>query len=211
MAVNIHRTARVVGVALVLAVAMSGSVLAGPEATTNVSIVGSPRRFTPKQVRIRFGDAVLWTNNDSTHTTTGYRGTPPGPGLWNSGHLENSQTFSFQFNVAGSFGYRCSLHHDMTGVVSVLMRAAPPQGGVDTIFTITWGVTAVPAGDNVDVQVSRPGGPGFVDWTTDRTVLKASFTPDAGTGTYQFRARLQSGTQESTASAYSEAASITVT
>src|SRR5206468_1665918 len=82
-------------------------------------------------------------------------------------------------------------HTSMQGTVSAPMKASPPNGGVTTVFTITWATGGVPAGFDVQIQISRPGGPGFVLWKDNQTAQSATFVPDMGTGVYKFRARLQ--------------------
>src|SRR5206468_13128183 len=98
----------------------------------------------------------------------------------------------------------------MHGTVKVRIRAFPATGGVGTVFTITWlHGGSMPAGYNEDIQIKRPGG-SFVDWKLDQTGASATFTPDMGTGVYQFKARLQKGTSTTLLSGYSPVASITV-
>jgi plastocyanin len=180
-------------------------------ATTNVSIQGSA--FSPSGVRVRQGDTVKWTNNDfQTHTATsdGYDGTS-GPQLWNSGVLGHAATYSFTFVAAGKFAYHCTIHSFMHGSVAVGLRVNPTSGTTATTFTVTWATAAgVPANYNEDVQVLRPGTTTWANWRTNQTgtSVSATFTPDAGTGTYKFRARLQKGTGG--ASGYSAAKAITV-
>jgi hypothetical protein len=41
-----------------------------------------------------------------------------------------------------------------------------------------------------DVQIKRPGSASFVSWMNGVSDLSSTFTPDGGTGTYRFRARL---------------------
>jgi hypothetical protein len=124
--------------------------------------------------------------------------------------MEVGQSFTFQFDVAGVYHYACALHPDMTGIVSTQAQAVPAQGGQTTVFTITWASGSVPTGYNVDVQISRPGGPGFVGWKVNQTGLSSTFVPDAGVGVYSFRARLQKGTSQRKLTGYSEAVSVTV-
>lgn len=180
-------------------------------ATTNVSIQGSA--FSPQGVRVRQGDAVKWTNNDfQTHTSTsdGYDGTS-GPQLWNSGTLGHAATYSFTFVAAGKYAYHCTIHSFMHGSVAVALRATPASGTTSTTFTVTWATAAgVPANYNEDVQILRPGASAFANWKVNQTgtAVSATFTPDAGTGTYKFRARLQRGSAG--ASGYSAPAAITV-
>jgi len=175
---------------MVLALMMSGSALA---ATDNVSIVDFA--FSPSTVKVKLGDTVHWTNNGpSTHTSTsdGIDGCcPSGPSLWASGSLPSGSSFDFVFSWAGSFPYHCTFHTFMKGTVSSPIKVSPTSGTVTTQFTITFATALPPAGYNVDVQIKRPGG-SFVDFMTNITTkTKVKFTPDAGTGTYAFRARLR--------------------
>lgn len=193
---------------LLLVPVLAGGALA---ATTNVSIQGSA--FSPQDVRVRQGDAVKWTNNDfQTHTSTsdGFDGTT-GPQLWNSNTLGHAATFSFTFVAAGKYAYHCTIHSFMHGSVAVGLRVNPASGTTSTTFTVTWATAAgVPANYNEDVQIMRPGSTTWANWKVNQTgaAISATFTPDAGTGTYKFRARLQKGTGG--ASGYSAAKAITV-
>lgn len=97
--------------------------------TTKVSIVqGAASKttdaFSPNPIRVRVGDTVTWTNNDSQpHTVTpGSVGKPDGkfdssPGLTTL--LSSEQTFSHKFDAAGDYPYFCQLHPNMVGTISV--------------------------------------------------------------------------------------------
>jgi plastocyanin len=73
--------------------------------------------FTPSAVTITVGQSVCWANTGNmTHTVTqGSAGQIP---LFN-GNLPAGQTFVFTINVAGTFGYHCNNHSNMTGTVMV--------------------------------------------------------------------------------------------
>jgi plastocyanin len=179
-----------VPLAIVLAVVLSGTALAA--VTHDVSIAGSA--FSPASTKAKLGDSVKWTNMDGfAHTSTsdgvndgsGF----PGVGLWASGNLAHSGTFTFQFTFAGTFPYHCSIHNFMQGSVKVPMKAKPTSGGVGTSFTITW-ASAAPTGSFVfDVQRMDPGGK-FKAWQTGVTTMSAKFKP-MDPGTYSFRALLR--------------------
>jgi plastocyanin len=205
-----HRTLWMVGVCLALVVVMAGSALA---TSTDVSIQSFA--FNPKSAHARMGDTVRWTNNDGpTHTTTsdGSPCCPFGPDLWDSGPLVTGDTFSFVFTTAGKYLYHCAFHQFMKGSIVIGMRAVPSTGTQSTQFTITWARGSIPAGYNMDIQIKRPGVP-FADWKLDQagTTVSTTFTPDGGTGTYAFRARLQLGTDDQKVSGYSPNRSISVT
>lgn len=68
--------------------------------------------FVPKEVTIRVGERVRWTNLDpEIHTTTsgdpadGNAGT-----IWDSGNLSPGASFVWQFDEAGEFEYFCIPH-----------------------------------------------------------------------------------------------------
>jgi plastocyanin len=60
------------------------------------------------------GQAVAWTNTDLiAHTTTSDKG------IWDSGMLAPTQTFTFTFVTPGTYTYHCAIHALMTGTVVV--------------------------------------------------------------------------------------------
>jgi plastocyanin len=79
-------------------------------ATTVIVTVGDGGFFFfPSSVMLGVGDTVQWTWSAGGHTSTS--GAPGSPtGFWDSGFLNQGQTFSFTFNSAGSFPYFCSAH-----------------------------------------------------------------------------------------------------
>src|SRR5262245_10321219 len=94
-------------------------------ATFNIDI--SNFAFVPPNQAIKTGDTVTWMNSDlTTHTTvSGQPGAPDG--LWNSGFLSGSQSFSHTFPSAGTFPYYCTLHTFMTASITVeASQGAPP-------------------------------------------------------------------------------------
>ena len=196
------------GVAMALVIGVQGNAFAFN--TTQVAIVNFA--FSPASVTIRAGDHVNWSNNSGvTHTSTADgidTCCPTGSALWKSPNLSGSGgSFDQVFLAAGTYTYHCSIHNSMKGTVTVKGSAKPKTGGATTSFKITW-ATGVPSGYTFNVQISRPTGGGFTPFLTGTTMLSTMFTPDAGTGTYQFRARLQNGTGG--ASGYSKPKSITV-
>jgi len=71
--------------------------------------------FTPDSVTVTVGATVTWTNHDITaHTTTN---TGAGGG-WN-GTLAPGASFSRVFPTAGTFDYRCTIHPQMSGTITV--------------------------------------------------------------------------------------------
>ncbi len=86
--------------------------------------------FSPKDLTIKAGDTVRWTQKDAiTHTTTsGPNGVADG--IWDSGSmtLSANTVFSFTFTNAGTFPYFCRPHKSsMRGTITVEAAAQPPS------------------------------------------------------------------------------------
>ena len=59
--------------------------------------------FNPATITISKGTTVTWTQKDSApHTVT--------TDIFDSGRLSQGQAFSYTFNQAGTFEYRCTIH-----------------------------------------------------------------------------------------------------
>jgi plastocyanin len=81
-----------------------------PEPTTPapVSVAIKSSTFTPDIVEISKGTTVVWTNDDGVrHTVTSVSG------AFDSGNIDPGKTYSYTFNQAGPFEYRCSIHPSM--------------------------------------------------------------------------------------------------
>lgn len=70
--------------------------------------------FTPRELPVRLGAEVEWTNKDDTpHTVTS------DDDLFSSPLVDTNQTFRHTFSSPGRFPYHCKLHPTMTGAVVV--------------------------------------------------------------------------------------------
>ena len=79
-----------------------------------VQIVIENSSFAPNRVKVAPGKTVRWVQNDAIpHTVTSDKG------LFDSGQLANGATFTYKFNDAGSYGYICTNHPFMRGVIVV--------------------------------------------------------------------------------------------
>ena len=69
--------------------------------------------FFPSEISVSSeGNIVSWTNDDSIeHTVTS------DDGVFDSGPISPRDTFDNTFDSRGEFGYHCSIHPFMTGVV----------------------------------------------------------------------------------------------
>jgi plastocyanin len=83
------------------------------EATTEVFI--EEFVFDPPHIEVAVGDTVTWTEgaDPEPHTATADDET------FDSGVLEEGDTFEFTFEEAGEFSYFCEIHPEMLGLVTV--------------------------------------------------------------------------------------------
>jgi plastocyanin len=78
-----------------------------------VSISGF--RFGPNVLEVKVGTRVTWINRDSTsHTVSS------DDGVFESGALDQNDSFSFTFTEAGTFAYHCGFHIGMNGTIRVV-------------------------------------------------------------------------------------------
>ena len=72
--------------------------------------------FSPTSITVKQGSKVTWTNQDTAGHTVQETDGQVGP---NSSTIGKGQSYSFIFNTVGTFQYHCSIHPDMTGMVTV--------------------------------------------------------------------------------------------
>lgn len=76
--------------------------------------------FSPADVTVSPGTEVVFTNLDSApHTVTAGSDAAPMPEVFDSGLLEQGESFSFVFDEAGTFAYFCERHPPMEATVTV--------------------------------------------------------------------------------------------
>lgn len=75
--------------------------------------------YIPSIITVVKGESVVWVNEDvAFHSvTSGLYGSPTG--LFDSGHMDPYQSFSFTFDESGNYDYYCTLHPWMKGQVIV--------------------------------------------------------------------------------------------
>ncbi len=99
--------------------------------------------FQPQNVTVLVGSTVRWTNLDgSSHTSTS-------PGNWDSGNLNQGQTFSRTFDTVGTYNYFCGYHTGMTGSITVITQGQN---------TPTPAPTNTPQPTNTPAPTNTPGG-----------------------------------------------------
>lgn len=86
------------------------SSIGGEEATVTIVDIA----FDPPELEVSTGTTVTWTNRDAApHTVTA------SDGAFDSGALNEGDTFSYTFEDAGTFDYVCEIHPGMTASVTV--------------------------------------------------------------------------------------------
>ncbi|HVX92501.1 MAG TPA: PQQ-dependent sugar dehydrogenase [Candidatus Dojkabacteria bacterium] len=82
----------------------------------NINVKISGFSFNAQKIRVKVGTTVTWTNTDLIHhTVTSDTGTE-----LNSDYLNQNDTYKHTFNTVGTFGYHCTPHPFMTGLIEVV-------------------------------------------------------------------------------------------
>jgi plastocyanin len=157
-------------------------------------------RFTKPGSQLLFAFA-----GPSTHSVTDTSGL----GLFDSGPQTPGSRFAVDVTAAGTYTYACTITPTMKGTIKAGVTATPSSGGVATTYEIRWASDAAAPGFAYDVQIKRPNTTVWKMFRNDVAESTATFQPDAGAGTYRFRARLQR-TTDGKASQYSGALALTV-
>ncbi len=83
-------------------------------ASGSVNIEMSGFAFNPKELTVKVGTTVTWTNKDSAGHDV-----KAADGSWGSDTLTNGQSFSKVFDKEGTYAYVCTFHPKMTGTIIV--------------------------------------------------------------------------------------------
>ncbi|UOB12437.1 cupredoxin family copper-binding protein [Streptomyces sp. HP-A2021] len=98
---------------------------AAAKADHQVDIMGN-KFGDGKQLVVEVGQTVRWTNHDSVpHTVT----TTKAPVKFDSGTLEQGDSWSYTFTKAGTYEYYCAVHPDMVASVKVVEGSGGGGGG----------------------------------------------------------------------------------
>ena len=99
---------------IALAALLAGLALLGSAQAADYEIHIDNFAFDPDEVTIVAGDSVTWVNDDdSAHAVEADEDE------FDSGNLDNGESFSFIFETAGNYSYDCGYHSSMTGMVNV--------------------------------------------------------------------------------------------
>jgi len=109
-----RRACGVLALVLCAAFATSAMFAAAAEPAPAVDVNIAKFAFAPKEIMIAPGTRIVWTNHDETpHTVTSNDKSFASKGL------DTDDKFEHTFDREGDFGYICTVHPFMTGVVHV--------------------------------------------------------------------------------------------
>jgi plastocyanin len=90
-----------------------GAEAPGAERARSHEVVIHGLQYVPETLKVRRGDIVVWVNKDPfPHTVTA-------AGAFDSKSIEAGRSWRFIARRAGSFGYVCTLHSNMKGILQV--------------------------------------------------------------------------------------------
>ncbi len=173
----------------------------------DVHVTTGDNVFSPATPIVPAGTRVVWDFvGPSAHNVADSSSL----GLFASTDAGVGASFAYRYVSAGTYAFRCTDHRKMTGSVTVPMSASATSGTTSSQITLAWSrLMTVPTAYVVDVQILRPGVRKWTTWRSSITVGSSVFTPDAGAGTYSFKARLRRPSNGS-ASAWSSPLSIMI-
>ena len=109
-----------VALATVLALASCGGDVEAPDEPAPEALSGtveidlSGLAFFPRAVTIEAGSTVVWTNRDALlHTVS------DDDDSWDSGDLDQGESYRHTFGVPGSYDYHCEYHAAMVATITV--------------------------------------------------------------------------------------------
>jgi plastocyanin len=148
--------------------------------------------FSPASLSVQVGDTVTWTNvDDSPHTVSS--------DAFDSGNLEAGQTFSFTFTAAGTFGYVCNYHDEMTASITVTDATSGSGEGAQAPASAAPAASAAAApaapthadaghdGDQPDTALPGPADGRLMAWVAPLLIgvglvaFAFGFVPERGT------------------------------
>jgi hypothetical protein len=139
--------------------------------------------------RSHLGLATAWAfaaSNGEDHTVTD----ATGMSLFDSGPRGATRSFTYSYFAAGSYGV-IDRATSIWSTIQVRPLARPSAGTESTAFKVIWASPPSRPGFVYDVQILRPLSTRYVPWQSATTPRSGEFVPDAGVGSYSFRARLR--------------------
>jgi amicyanin len=114
--------------------------------------------FAPATLTIQVGDTVTWTNLDAVqHTATSTTG------AFDSGLLDQNESYSFTFTQPGTYDYLCTPHPSMVG--QIVVQGAPAATPAPAPSQAAGGGGTIPdvaMADGEPVDLREPIGVGLL-------------------------------------------------
>ncbi|MEA2640716.1 MAG: hypothetical protein QOF51_2110 [Chloroflexota bacterium] len=108
----------------------------GDQPTQMISI--GDNFFDPSDATVASGTMVVWENDGfELHTVTSL------DGIFDSGLVDSGEQFSLTFTTPGTYAYRCLVHDDMTGSITVT-DASADNAGITTAISPAPTAVALP-------------------------------------------------------------------
>jgi plastocyanin len=185
-----------------------GGAFSGAAATATVQVGTNGKVFTPATTNIAVNDRVIWiwggpattphstTSGTVVITPTSTNAIPDG--LWDSGVVAGTHSFTNTFSSAGSFPYYCQVHFNvgMTGAIFVAASSLPPTIAITN--PAPGAVFSEPANVTIQATASDPNNGGSVtnvQFLTGSTILTneaaapyAATAENLAAGSYTFSA-----------------------
>jgi plastocyanin len=165
---------------LLILVSLIATLAVAPAASAAVTKGVSIKRssFSPVTVSITAGDTIRWRNDDTRdHQVVSTTGTFASP------VLRPGRTYSFTFEVAGTYRYRDALVPTSTGTIkvaglppAVTLATSLPQITYGTKVTLSGAINVKKAGENVQLNYLPYGQGSEVVLATVITGADGSFT-----------------------------------
>jgi plastocyanin len=164
---------------LILTSLVAALVAVSPATAATTKTVSIKRAaFSPATVNIIAGDSIRWRNDDTQNhqvvSTTGAFASPV---------LSRGKTYTFRFDVAGTYNYRNALHPSVTGTIkvtgpppAVTLGTSQPQIAYGARVTLTGQVNNKKAGENVQLSYQPYGQPSEIVLATVITGADGTFS-----------------------------------
>jgi plastocyanin len=139
----------------VVFVSLLATLVAAPASAVTTKTVSIKRSsFSPSTISITAGDTIRWRNDDTRdHQVVSTTGTFASP------VLRPGRTYSFTFEVAGTYRYRDALVPTSTGTIRVAgappaltLATTQPQISYGTKITLSGQINSKKAGENVQLN-----------------------------------------------------------
>lgn len=124
-----------------------------------IKVIIKDNSFQPPVSNVPVGATVEWHNQDSVQHTV----KSDIQGLFESGALMPGEKYTFTFNAPGNYGYRCSFHPGMQGVITVTGTAAiaansarSQNASIERSRPAAWSETPLSSGELLMSADSQP-------------------------------------------------------